>query len=222
MSENQISTTELTSQYIAQVTSDLEHNSKEQERIATDIAALQEQLLALQHDHTVLKNMHEALGGTNPVAGSTAAVPSVPSQSSARTKQPKAAKDVKAAKPKKAAATGAKKADAKPTAAKPSAVKNTAAKNTTAKATKATAQPSLVDLIRGHLEAQKEPRSAAEITTALTAAHPERTIKTTVVRTTLENLVARSSAHRNKQGSSVFYTAATEADTKAEPAAAAS
>ncbi|MCX4235011.1 hypothetical protein [Streptomyces ortus] len=217
MSENQISTTELTSQYIAQVTSDLEHNSKEQERIATDIAALQEQLLALQHDHTVLKNMHEALGGTNPVAGSTAAVPSVPSQSSARTKQPKAAKDVKAAKPKKAAATGAKKADAKP-----SGVKNTAAKNTTAKATKATAQPSLVDLIRGHLEAQKEPRSAAEITTALTAAHPERTIKTTVVRTTLENLVARSSAHRNKQGSSVFYTAATEADAKAEPAAAAS
>ncbi|MFJ8936768.1 hypothetical protein ACIRL0_13830 [Streptomyces sp. NPDC102365] len=216
MSENQISTTELTSQYIAQVTSDLEHNSKEQERIATDIAALQEQLLALQHDHTVLKNMHEALGGTNPAAGSTAAVPSVPSQSSARTKQPKAAKDVKAAKPKKAAATGAKKADAKP-----SAVKNTAAKNTTAKATKATAQPSLVDLIRGHLEAQKEPRSAAEITTALTAAHPERTIKTTVVRTTLENLVARSSAHRNKQGSSVFYTAAAEADAKAEPAAAA-
>ncbi|MGN9816718.1 hypothetical protein ACTMUQ_15425 [Streptomyces sp. SD11] len=212
MSENQISTTELTSQYIAQVTSDLERNSKEQERIATDIAALQEQLLALQHDHTVLVNMHQALGGTSPATGTTAAVPSVPSQSSARTKQPKAAKDVKAAKPKKAAATGAaKKAEAKkPEPRKPAA-----------KAAKTTAQPSLVDLIRGHLEAQKEPRSAAEITTALTAAHPERTIKTTVVRTTLENLVARSSAHRNKQGSSVFYTATTEAPAEAEPAAAA-
>ncbi|MEV7141987.1 hypothetical protein [Streptomyces tauricus] len=210
MSENQISTTELTSQYIAQVTSDLERNSKEQERIATDIAALQEQLLALQHDHTVLVNMHQALGGTSPATGTTAAVPSVPSQSSARTKQPKAAKDVKAAKPKKAAATGAaKKAEAKkPEPRKPAA-----------KAAKTTAQPSLVDLIRGHLEAQKEPRSAAEITTALTAAHPERTIKTTVVRTTLENLVARSSAHRNKQGSSVFYTATTEAPAEAEPAA---
>ncbi|UPZ33362.1 hypothetical protein MUK60_39590 [Streptomyces sp. LRE541] len=212
MSENQISTTELTSQYIAQVTSDLERNSKEQERIATDIAALQEQLLALQHDHTVLVNMHQALGGTSPATGTTAAVPSVPSQSSARTKQPKAAKDVKAAKPKKAAATGAaKKAETKkPEPRKPAA-----------KAAKTTAQPSLVDLIRGHLEAQKEPRSAAEITTALTAAHPERTIKTTVVRTTLENLVARSSAHRNKQGSSVFYTATTEAPAEAEPAAAA-
>ncbi|MGW6008164.1 hypothetical protein [Streptomyces sp. NPDC055210] len=209
MSENQISTTELTSQYIAQVTSDLERNGKEQERIATDIAALQEQLLALQHDHSVLVNMHQALGGTSPVAAATPAAASVPSQSSARTKQPKAAKEVKAAKPKKAAATGVKKAEAK----KPEAGK------TAAKAT--TAQPSLVDLIRGHLEAQNEPRSAAEITTALTAAHPERTIKTTVVRTTLENLVARSSAHRNKQGSSVFYTAATEAAAKAEPAAAA-
>ncbi|WP_328939578.1 hypothetical protein OG288_40755 [Streptomyces tauricus] len=215
MSDNQISTTELTSQYIAQVTSDLERNSKEQERIATDIAALQEQLLALQHDHTVLVNMHQALGGTSPATGTAAAVPSVPSQSSARTKQPKEAKDVKdvkAAKPKKAAATGAaKKAEAK----KPEPRK------TAAKAAKTTAQPSLVDLIRGHLEAQKEPRSAAEITTALTAAHPERTIKTTVVRTTLENLVARSSAHRNKQGSSVFYTATTEAPAEAEPAAAA-
>ncbi|MBQ0855104.1 hypothetical protein J8N05_43855 [Streptomyces sp. BH-SS-21] len=219
MSENQISTTELTSQYIAQVTSDLERNGKEQERIATDIAALQEQLLALQHDHTVLVTMHQALGGTSPVAGTTSAVPSVPSQSSARTKQPKAAKEVKevkTAKPKKAAATIAKKAEPKKAGAKKPATGGTAAK-----ASKATAQPSLVDLIRGHLEAQNEPRSAAEITTALTAAHPERTIKTTVVRTTLENLVARSSAHRNKQGSSVFYTAATEAAAKAEPAAAA-
>ncbi|MFH8468552.1 hypothetical protein [Streptomyces sp. NPDC017991] len=211
MSENQISTTELTSQYIAQVTSDLERNSKEQERIATDISGLQEQLLALQHDHTVLVNMHQALGGTSPVAGVTPAAPSVPSQSSARTKQSKAAKEVKAAKPKQAAATGAKKAETK----KPEARKSAA------KAPRTTAQPSLVDLIRGHLEAQKEPRSAAEITTALTAAHPERTIKTTVVRTTLENLVARSSAHRNKQGSSVFYTATTEAPAKAEPTAAA-
>jgi len=43
---------------------------------------------------------------------------------------------------------------------------------------------------------------------ALTQAHPDRTIKTTVVRTTVEGLVARSHAHRTKQGSSVFYTAA--------------
>ncbi|WP_416384735.1 hypothetical protein [Streptomyces sp. 3212.3] len=33
------------------------------------------------------------------------------------------------------------------------------------------------------------------------------------MRTTLENLVARTQAHRTKQGSSVYYTAPTEQDT---------
>jgi len=57
-----------------------------------------------------------------------------------------------------------------------------------------------------------------QITTALTQAHPDRTIKTTVVRTTLENLVAKSRVHRTKQGSSVFYTAAaTPEPATAEP-----
>ncbi|WP_063818372.1 BlaI/MecI/CopY family transcriptional regulator [Streptomyces mirabilis] len=72
----------------------------------------------------------------------------------------------------------------------------------------ASAKPTLVEVIRGHLEQQGEPRSAAEITAALTQAHPDRSVKTTVVRTTLEGLVAKSHAHRTKQGSSVFYTAA--------------
>ncbi|MBV1939421.1 hypothetical protein [Streptomyces sp. BV286] len=194
MAENQTSTTELTSQYIAQVTNDLERNTKEQDRIAGDISTLKEQLLALQHDHTVLVQMQEALGGPRPAADTTPAAPSVPNQASAPTKQ------TGQAKPKKAAATGVKK----------TADKKTPAKKPAAKAPKSAAQPSLVDLIRGHLEKQSEPRSAAEITTVLSEAHPDRNIKTTVVRTTLENLVARSSAHRNKQGSSVFYTATTE------------
>jgi len=57
------------------------------------------------------------------------------------------------------------------------------------------------------LAGQSEPRSAAEITTALGQQYPERTVKTTVVRTTLEGLVARNQAQRTKQGASVFYTA---------------
>ena len=36
---------------------------------------------------------------------------------------------------------------------------------------------------------------------------PDRGIKNTVVRTTLENLVARGQAQRTKQGSSVYYIA---------------
>ncbi|MFF0050841.1 hypothetical protein [Streptomyces sp. NPDC005498] len=66
-------------------------------------------------------------------------------------------------------------------------------------------KPTLVALIRAYLVKQAEPCSAAEVATALGEAHPDRVIKTTVVRTTLEGLVARSSAERLKQGHSVFY-----------------
>ncbi|WP_419668793.1 hypothetical protein [Streptomyces sp. 2-1] len=68
MSEIQASSTELTSQYIAQITGDLERNTKEQERIGVEVEALQEQLRTLQHDHTVLVNMQQALGGASPAA----------------------------------------------------------------------------------------------------------------------------------------------------------
>ncbi|GGN63581.1 hypothetical protein GCM10011579_032140 [Streptomyces albiflavescens] len=200
MSESQTHATELTAQYLAQVTGDLESNAKEQERIAADVEALQEQLRALQHDHTVLVNMQQALGGALPATeADTPAVPAVPHQASATPRQRK---------PKKAAA-GTKKTAPKKTAAKASPVAATTA-----------AKPTLVDLIRGHLEQQSEPRSAAEVAAALTQAHPDRSIKTTVVRTTLENLVAKSRAHRTKQGSSVFYTTTAAAQPAAKDAAA--
>ncbi|WP_406164554.1 BlaI/MecI/CopY family transcriptional regulator [Streptomyces sp. NBC_00996] len=200
MSESQTHTTELTSQYLAQVTGDLESNTKEQERIAADIEALQEQLGALQHDHTVLVNMQQALGDARPATKTdTTAAPAVPHQASAAPRQ---------SKPKKAAATGTKK----------KAPKKTGTGASPAQASTTAAKPTLVDLIRDHLGQQSEPRSAAEICAALTQAHPDRNIKTTVVRTTLENLVAKSHAHRTKQGSSVYYTAtAAEKPAAAEP-----
>jgi hypothetical protein len=68
-------------------------------------------------------------------------------------------------------------------------------------------EPSLVTLVREYVRAHPEPRSAAEITTALSQAHTDRTIKPTVVRTTAEGLVARGQVQRVKQGTSVFYTA---------------
>ncbi|KPI12319.1 hypothetical protein OK006_11110, partial [Actinobacteria bacterium OK006] len=171
MSETKAHATELTSQYTAQVTGDLERNAKEQERIGQEIEALQEQLHALQHNHTVLVNMQQALGGASSAAeADTATAPSVPHQVSAEPKQ---------SKPKKAAATGAKK---------------TASKKLATKASTTATKPTLVELIRGHLEQESEPRSAAEISAALTQAHPDRSVKTTVVRTTLEGLVAKSHA----------------------------
>ncbi|MEV6654539.1 BlaI/MecI/CopY family transcriptional regulator, partial [Streptomyces sp. NPDC051219] len=67
--------------------------------------------------------------------------------------------------------------------------------------------PTLRTLVTGHLADQHEPRSVSEVTAALTTAHPERTLSATVVRNTLENLVAKGQAERTKQGSSVYYTA---------------
>jgi hypothetical protein len=187
MSENTTASTELTSQYAAQVTGDLENNLKEQDRVSGEIAALQQQLATLQHDHTVLVNMQQALGITpRPAAPEQATVP---------------------APRKKAAAHTSTSARAKKTTAAPSRERARKTPQKTGAAPSTAAQPSLIELIRQHLAEQSEPRSTVEITAALDQAHPERGIKNTVVRTTIENLVARGQAQRTKQGRSVYYTA---------------
>ncbi|MET9762713.1 hypothetical protein ABZ016_27350 [Streptomyces sp. NPDC006372] len=206
MSETTTPATELASQYIAQVTGDLEANVKEQERISAEIASLQEQLTALQHDHTVLMNMQQALGVTR-VPAEQAAEPSSAAVPAPRRKKAETAtgRQQKARKSTTAPRKGAAK---KPAAEKAGATK-TAAATKTAKATTAAkdTRPTLVELIRRHLAEQKEPRSAAEISTALGETHPDRDITAKVVRVTLEGLVAKSQAERSKQGRSVFYTA---------------
>ncbi|MER6979544.1 hypothetical protein [Streptomyces carpinensis] len=196
MSQIDTAASGLTSQYAAQVAGDLERNVKEQERLSEEIAALQEQLAALQQDHAVLVNVQQALG----VAGAP------------RTSAPEpAAVAVPAPRKKSAPATGAGRskqttkksaAPARKTADKKGSTPKAAGKS----ADSASTRPTLVEIVRDYLTAQREPRSAAEITTELGQRHPERTIKTTVVRTTLEGLVAKNQAQRSKQGTSVFYT----------------
>ncbi|MGW8747574.1 hypothetical protein [Streptomyces sp. NPDC055794] len=190
-------TTEVASQYAAQVTGDLERNTQEQERIGADIATLQEKLTALQHDHSVLVNIQQALASTVPApAAETTPVPS----------------------PRKKTATepaGGKRSQAEKTTAsrgRAAAKKPVAKKARTTKAVgKAAAAksdaPTLVELVRRHLAVQNEPRSAAEVAAGLDQAHPDRAVQTTVVRNTLEGLVAKQHAQRTKQGSSVYYTA---------------
>ncbi|MFI5683074.1 hypothetical protein [Streptomyces sp. NPDC051636] len=195
MSETDNAATELTTQYATQVAGDLERNLKEQERVSGEIAALQEQLAALQEDRTILLNIQQALGVTpaprKPAAGPVAATVPPP-----RTKTATKASQSKRTRAKSAAPSR-----------KPAA-KKTSSRKTPDKATGSeSARPTLVDVVRGHLAAQSEPRSAAEIAAALGQEHPERAIKTTVVRSTLEGLVAKNQARRTKQGSSVFYTA---------------
>ncbi|MDQ0757915.1 hypothetical protein [Streptomyces canus] len=192
MSETAPNTTELTSQYSTQVAGDLERNLKEQERLSGEIEALQGQLAALRHDHAVLLNIQQVLG-----TPTTADSPSTPPGA------------VVPAPRKKAAASDGRRGTRN---SAEQAGKRTG-KKAAAKASTVRSGPTLVDLVREHLADQREPRSAAEISTALGRQHPERTIKATVVRTTLEGLVARNQAQRTKQGTSVFYTSLDASET---------
>ncbi|WP_030781730.1 hypothetical protein [Streptomyces sp. NRRL S-920] len=208
MSES-VSASELTSQYAAQVRADLEHNAKEQQRLGAEIAALQEQLEAHQRNHAVLVSIQQAIG-----AAPASAEPAAPAAGT-KVPAPRATKKTTEADATKRGRAKKTKAAPKPRrgTTKPAAEKGS---GKAAASTKST-QPTLVDLIRNHLCEQSEPRSAAEIAAALAQAHPDRSVKTTVVRTTVEGLVAKSQAQRNKQGSSVFYTASAVPDQAAQP-----
>ncbi|MFG3185201.1 hypothetical protein [Streptomyces nigra] len=233
MSGNSTTVTELTSQYSAQVTADLERNRKEQDRIAGEIEALQGQLAALRHDQAVLENIQRAIGapqepavtaeepGTEAEQEAVAAVPAP--RAARRTKasgpaeRTKPTRPAKRAKGKAAATTNRKRSGAKKaTKSTAESAAETGAETAEAASSSTPSTPSLVELVRDHLAAHQEPRSAAEITSALAEQHPERGVKATVVRSTLEGLVARNQAHRSKQGRSVFYTVP---DTSAEPSA---
>ncbi|MEU1168211.1 BlaI/MecI/CopY family transcriptional regulator [Streptomyces sp. NPDC005921] len=185
MPDNTTHTTELASHYISQVNSDLDHNRKEQERITAELAALQEQLNILQQDHTVLVTMQQALG--------VPATPVQPASTESATLPPPRKKP--------ASASGTRRPAKKAAAPQPQ--------------DEEASQPTLVDLIHQHVSNQNEPRSAAEIAEALRQAHPQRTIDTKVVRTTLENLVAKNRVRRNRQNSSVFYTPTSTAQQEA-------
>lgn len=182
-------------QYGAQVAADLQGNVQDQERVGAELAALEDRLRALRKDHALLLQVQRALG----TAGSTAGAPE------------------------EAAEPEVEEAGEVPKPRRTSAEENAATQNTSpagdpeeggheggtsssvgVKATK----PTLVTLVRDQLTQQAEPRSAAEITAALIRAYPDRSIKATVVRTTVEGLVAKGRARRTKQGSSVFYTSA--------------
>ncbi|MET9735763.1 hypothetical protein ABZZ79_35605 [Streptomyces sp. NPDC006458] len=192
---------------------DLERNVKEQERLSGEIDALQTQLAALRSAHAILVNLQTVL--TDDRQKVTPASP----EPNAKVPTPRggaaSAPAVTERKKKQAPATPRKRT-ASNTTPKTKAAPNTKASTTTKSAAPTSdtpsAAPKLVDLVRDHLTAQSEPRSAAEVTAALEQSQPERSIKTTVVRSTLEGLVARNQAQRSKQGSSVYYTASDTAD----------
>ncbi|MFI1093846.1 hypothetical protein [Streptomyces sp. NPDC020917] len=231
MSQTSLETPDIKAQYVAQVATDLEHNTQEQQRIAAEMAALKAQLDALEGDHALLVSVQQALGGQGAGAqqapGGQEAESQQPSDAgstdtgSANVPAPRRRSGVsKPARRRKAEPSSTRKAE--PADAKKPEAK--AAEKAAGKAAGKEAKPTLIALVRQHLAGHAEPRSAAEITASLTTSHPDRGIKATVVRTTAESLVAKGLAHRSKQGSSVFYAStqgsSDEPSDKAEPAGA--
>ncbi|MEV6087472.1 BlaI/MecI/CopY family transcriptional regulator [Streptomyces parvulus] len=223
-----------------------ERVSAELTALQQQLAALQHDhalLVNVQQALGITAPEHPAAAATVPAPRESAPTAPAAPASRGRSRAKKAATAPKRAAAPKPAAKQAAKSPATRGTAKPAArpaAKQTgkpatkqAGKATTKAATKpaakpaakkapaqAAAQPTLVELVRTHLVEANEPRSAAEVTTALGKAHAERNVKTTVVRTTLEGLVAKNQAQRSKQGSSVYYTAtgAAEAQGKQETA----
>ncbi|MFJ8386504.1 hypothetical protein ACIQ9Q_18635 [Streptomyces sp. NPDC094438] len=180
--------TTLQSQYATQIQSDLDSNVTERQHITAQISALQEQLSVLEDNHALLTTMQEAIGDTATPAPAKAGKPAKAAKAAKKPAGPSTPRVPQARTAPKSASRTAKK-QAQP-----------AAKS------RAGGGPTLRELVATHLAQSGEPRSAAEITDGLTTAHPDRNIANTVVRNTLENLVAKGLAQRTRQNRSVFYT----------------
>ncbi|MGW3432903.1 hypothetical protein ACWDHW_33855 [Streptomyces melanosporofaciens] len=186
--------TSLKTQYTAQITADLERNEAEHERLSADIATLRQQLSELESNRALLLSMRQTLD--NEATGDAPEDANVSGSDNGSSATRKSASLPATRKPKKEAdTTSGKRKRAESVGSRPKRVRNAGV-------------PTLGDLIRGDLTQHGEPRSAAEVTTALTQTLPDREIKTTVVRSTLESLVAKGQAHRTKRQRAVFYSSA--------------
>ncbi|MFF2996646.1 hypothetical protein ACFVTC_19090 [Streptomyces sp. NPDC057950] len=181
----------LKAEYAARLGADLEQNTREQERIVAEIRSLQDQLDVLKGNRTLLAGMLDALGGT--VVGTQAPT----ALTDTKTETPSRTTTTRKTRPQKTTARRTQAAAPKRSGGEP----------------KGTRLRTLGDLIREYLTREAEPRSAAEVTTALAHDHPERKAKATVVRATLEGQVAKGLIHRIRQGKSIYYSpAAAEAE----------
>ncbi|MEV7304087.1 hypothetical protein [Streptomyces clavifer] len=186
MSEN-TSTSTISADYAQRITDDLAANRSEQDRARAELTRLQDALVQLETGEQILVKMQEVLGGgsTKPAAlkskdRKVAAVPAARSPKS-RTASPKGGRKQKAQADQGAPADGGA-------------------------ATKGAGDPTWRELVTGYLTTQREPKSAAEVTSALTESHPQRKTQVAVVRNTLEQGVAHGLLERSKQGRSVYYS----------------
>ncbi|MFI2471346.1 hypothetical protein ACH475_34060 [Streptomyces globisporus] len=170
----------VTDEYAQRVTKDLSENRGEQERVRAEVARLQSELAALEESEVLLTKMQEVLGGAPKSLTKKKAKSKVAAVPAARFNSE--TPTVKGRKSGRKAGIQKKASPRKP------------------------GEPTWLDRTTVYLAAQSEPKSAAEVTSALADAHPERTVPAAVVRNALEQGVAQGRVERSKQGRSVFYT----------------
>ncbi|MFD5872128.1 hypothetical protein [Streptomyces sp. NPDC060322] len=181
-------TSTISADYAQRITDDLSTNRGEQERVRTELTRLQGELLLLEEGEQVLVKMQEVLGDSGKPAArqgkgrTTASVPTARRPQSRTTTK----KRSRASKPQV------------PTDAEAPASGVTGAKGSS--------EPTWRELVTTYLGDQREPKSAKEVTAALTESNPQRKTQVTVVRNTLEQGVAHGLLERSKQGRSVYYS----------------
>ncbi|MEE1735041.1 hypothetical protein PUR49_00445 [Streptomyces sp. BE147] len=170
----------VTDDYAQRVTKDLAENKGEQERVRAELARLQSELVELEKSEVLLTKMQEVLGGA----------PKPPTKKKGKSK---------------AAAVPAARSNSEMSTKKAQTSGRMAGAQKGAPPRKS-GEPTWLDRTTAYLAGQSEPKSAAEVTSALAEAHPERAVLAPVVRNALEQGVAQGRVERSKQGRSVFYT----------------
>lgn len=196
-------TSTISADYTQRITDDLSTNRREQERVRSELTRLQGELLQLEEGEQVLVKMQEVLGDSGKPAArqgkgrTTASVPTARRLRSKTTSQKRSR------------------------TSKPQAPTDAEAPASGATRAKGSSEPTWRELVTAYLNDQREPKSAAEVTAALTESNSQRKTQVTVVRNTLEQGVAHGLLERSKQGRSVYYspvstpTAATSVTTAA-------
>ncbi|MFF3544738.1 hypothetical protein ACFYXD_23145 [Streptomyces platensis] len=165
------------------------------EHVAEKLHNIMQQIDDLQQLKAKLEDLQQHLGTGPSNEADTSQLPEADTEPTKPATVP-AARRAKAAaskpRPKKAAAKTAGSTK-KPRAAKPGGGK--------ARRKSPTRADRLLELLN------EQPRTVAELTQLLAQEQPDHAAPETAIRNTLENsLVAKSLAHRNKQGRSVFYS----------------
>lgn len=176
------SPTDISANYAQRISDDLSANRGEQVRIRAELARLQDELISLEASEGVLVQIREVLDSSASAVTSSSETASVPS--ARRRKARKAVGGTMVSSPESPNTNSTRPEPGRPT---------------------------WRELVTEFLSGQREPKSSAEVTAALTEAYPQRQVQVAVVRNTLEHGVAHGLTERHRQGRSVFYSAVSAA-----------